>query len=805
MASAPFYASEIPVVFRNQILIPTNDKSYRFLLGPMGNCDPTWLINAETNRIPFKQAKPNVSSWKHTFRSWPSKLNGYRTWHKRIAATKQVHWDEIGIGQCITLSLADTKKNEPLMSAATYFWSSTLNTFLFRQGPMTPTLIDVKLLTGLDIQSEINPFSLLTNSSHKLKTKKIGGWSGTPITKIPEPEGACLLEKRPLSILEQINRSKICPHDQDFELPDDLHLDLVNDDMESRESFMIGITPCLVPVGIFQGRSTSLSYEFYNSMAVARQCGLGQLPINLYFHKLLESRGIVSSALIMSKALEIEIPNLGDCDRLHLSAFIHISFQAWWQEWATHIFHQSARFYLTELIQDISPQVPDGSIPSVSNSGQKISYAMVLAPSGNSVLESAIGLTAPKVSSLLQGPIAKETTKRKTPAGDKPQKPVKKSKVADQADPVRLDPFVEEFLDDQVMEEEVDAAAADVPEEEKPSAETTKEPSAKTTTIPPVDDQANAAQPKKTRHAIRKERTQSAPFARTKKATLQRRKRAKARLRTPSPSPPPSPIASPRAPSPTQHRPTPSPTVSRQQKEADASTTDVHSQNLADMFSFDISQFLDDEGKEPPITTKALISDELKKRLSDIANRLESSLEFLVEDCTPIRIRVQEIQDQLPEDLMENLTPAIFLEQYRFKLHKAKERIAERRERESLESALTASKAQVNSDKTRLDELAVEPIILNNRLEELRHLEADLVLKLEATRKQIQEVETGIAASPKAIEDQTAKLKASAKYLATLSKSLKPIPGSTADDTQVIEDIDQICRKAIAAIENFIG
>lgn len=144
----------------------------------MGNPDPTWLINAETNRIPFTQVKPNVPSWKHTFRSRSSRLTGFRTWYKRIAAAKQVHWDEIGIDQCITLSLADTKKNEPLLSAATYFWSSTLNAFLFRQSPMTPTLVDIKMLTGLDIHSEINPFNLLINSTHKLNTKKIGGWSG---------------------------------------------------------------------------------------------------------------------------------------------------------------------------------------------------------------------------------------------------------------------------------------------------------------------------------------------------------------------------------------------------------------------------------------------------------------------------------------------------------------------------------------------------------------------------------------------------------------------------------------------------
>lgn len=210
----------------------------------------------------------------------------------------------------------------------------------------------------------------------------------------------------------------------------------------------------------------------------------------------------MSSAPIMSKVLEIGIPNLGDCDRLHRSAFVHISFQAWWQEWAAHIFHQSDRFHITELIQGISPEVSDGPIPSVSNSGQKILYAQAVAPSGSTILESIIGLTAPKVSTLLQGPMTRENPKRKVPTKGKSQKSSKKAKTDDQAGLEELDPSIEEFLDEQVIEEEVDAAAADAPEEENPSVETTEEPSVETTTIPPADDQVSTAQPRKTRHAV---------------------------------------------------------------------------------------------------------------------------------------------------------------------------------------------------------------------------------------------------------------------------------------------------------------
>lgn len=75
------------------------------------------------------------------------------------------------IYQCLHLSLADMPKNESLLSAASYFWSDTLNVFVFGQGPMTPTLMDIKILTGLDITSPANPVSLKVKVEKKFETR----------------------------------------------------------------------------------------------------------------------------------------------------------------------------------------------------------------------------------------------------------------------------------------------------------------------------------------------------------------------------------------------------------------------------------------------------------------------------------------------------------------------------------------------------------------------------------------------------------------------------------------------------------
>jgi hypothetical protein len=95
-----------------------------------------------------------------------------------MAASKRTLWDEDEVGQCINLSLSNMARNEPMLIAASHFWSDTLNAFLFGHGPMTPTLADVLMLTGLNISALDTAFTLLAKTAHKLDTKNIGSWKG---------------------------------------------------------------------------------------------------------------------------------------------------------------------------------------------------------------------------------------------------------------------------------------------------------------------------------------------------------------------------------------------------------------------------------------------------------------------------------------------------------------------------------------------------------------------------------------------------------------------------------------------------
>jgi hypothetical protein len=65
----------------------------------------------------------------------------------------QSTWETRGIADALSLSLSPLDRNENLLKTIGYFWSDALNCFLFGHSPMTPTLIDVVMITGLDIAS----------------------------------------------------------------------------------------------------------------------------------------------------------------------------------------------------------------------------------------------------------------------------------------------------------------------------------------------------------------------------------------------------------------------------------------------------------------------------------------------------------------------------------------------------------------------------------------------------------------------------------------------------------------------------
>jgi hypothetical protein len=88
-----------------------------------------------------------------------------------VARVHQSTWETIGIADALFLSLSPLDKNKNLLKTIGYFWSDALNCFLFGHSPMTPTLMDVVLITGLDIASPSPSAYSLHEVSFRLSSK----------------------------------------------------------------------------------------------------------------------------------------------------------------------------------------------------------------------------------------------------------------------------------------------------------------------------------------------------------------------------------------------------------------------------------------------------------------------------------------------------------------------------------------------------------------------------------------------------------------------------------------------------------
>ncbi|XP_066163737.1 uncharacterized protein YGR130C-like [Oryza sativa Japonica Group] len=423
----------------------------------------------------------------------------------------------------------------------------------------------------------------------------------------------------------------------------------------------------------------------------------------------------------------------------------------------------------------------ESSPPRKSNSGKDIEYALGLIPKGGGLAPPVIGYHAPKTSSLLQGQLREPANigrKRKAKASAvdlsalAPKKKAMKKKSKPTDDLPALDPSIEKVLDEEEIEEDVDQAAARL------SDSGDKTPSASRKRTPPTPA-APAHFSRKKKTAVKK-KSAPAPYRQVPSA--------------PPPSPPGQPISSDRTPSAAGSH-----NVEEEEQPA-APAIPV----LADLFSFDIKDYFDEEAEEET-TSKTLAppDEDVKRTLEDISHRLESSLDNLVADCGSIRARFAEIQALVPDDLANIISPAVYLEQHQFKLEKAKQRIADRRERKDIEATIQANRQLVHKEKAKLDQLSIGPIQSN--IDQFEARKIDLIAQFEECNAELDLEKQKLANLPNAVEEQTSRLRSAIKKVADMTKSLKVIPGTDAQDIQPIEEVEQIRQQAVSAIQRYLS
>ena len=156
----------------NQVLVPADEPSV-FFLGPVETEDPLRIADPDQPLIPLLSETLTLDGWSLSFRAWLTLISGWSEWYARVAAEKSQVWEEVGIAECLPLSLAAPVADENLITAASYFWSDTLNAFVLRSGPFSPSLLDVAILCAL--RPDGDQISAYNSTPVDLNMRK--GWS----------------------------------------------------------------------------------------------------------------------------------------------------------------------------------------------------------------------------------------------------------------------------------------------------------------------------------------------------------------------------------------------------------------------------------------------------------------------------------------------------------------------------------------------------------------------------------------------------------------------------------------------------
>jgi len=106
-----------------------------------------------------------------------------------------------------------------------------------------------------------------------------------------------------------------------------------------------------IPVNFFgSGKTSNLTYEFYNPSALARQLAFGQLPIALCYADVVKPRETITSGLEWIRIAQLP-PN---------ALFITQAYEQWWEEWKEHLFCTSALTYRGMI--DPKYKVPENTL-----------------------------------------------------------------------------------------------------------------------------------------------------------------------------------------------------------------------------------------------------------------------------------------------------------------------------------------------------------------------------------------------------------------------------------------------------------
>jgi len=220
-------------------------------------------------------------------------------------------------------------------------------------------------------------------------------------------------------------------------------------------------------------------------------------------------------------------------------------------------------------------------------------------------------------------------------------------------------------------------------------------------------------------------------------------------------------------------------------------------------FAIDISE---DEGEEASSSwAVGITSVEIRAKLEELSALLHQDTAQLVDDSDPAKALFKTLRGQIPADAEEVLFQAAHLESRQLQYQRAAQRLADR-------AVLAQLSEEMMKVKLLADEKHKNISTLKSLGDALKHKISDLSAKREALLTELKQVEDALSQArqeesqlPETIKLLEQERNIQARTALQMKKKLKPVEGSADDDTKVIEEANQICLRAISAIQTLLN
>jgi len=176
-----------------------------------------------------------------------------------------------------------------------------------------------------------------------------------------------------------------------------------------------------------------------------------------------------------------------------------------------------------------------------------------------------------------------------------------------------------------------------------------------------------------------------------------------------------------------------------------------------------------------------------------------------VDDSDPAKVLIKTLRGQIPADMEEILFQTAHQESRQLQYQKATQRLADRATHAQLKEEMLQVKHAADEKHKNIGVLQSSGIELKQKISTVSAKREALLAKLKQVEEALAQAQQEENQLPDALKNLQQGRDAQAHKALHMKKKLKPVEGSADEDTQEIEEANQIRLRAISAIQTLLN